>query len=80
MLGDIQSTIIALGAALAALVVSLLAMRRKGRTDERARRSAQDAADYSKTRKDIDNADLGHGATDADRIRRLQSIADKRGS
>jgi len=43
------------------------------------KRAAADAKAYQEKRKEIDNADLGHGATDAERIKRLQSIADRAG-
>jgi len=43
------------------------------------KRAAEDAKAYQDKRKEIDNADLGHGATDAERIKRLQSIADRAG-
>jgi len=36
--------------------------------------------DYTKTRKEIDNADLGIGATDAGRIERLHDIANRKRS
>ena len=41
-------------------------------------RAADDARAYQETRKDIDNADLGIGATDQQRIDRLREIADRR--
>ena len=37
------------------------------------------ARDYNEKRRELDNADLGHGATDFERIKRLRGVA-KRGS
>ena len=71
-----------LGGLLAGLVAVLGAVmlgRRQGRQGEAQRRAGQDARDYRETRKEIDNADLGHGATDQQRIDRLREIADRRG-
>ena len=71
-----------LGGLLAGLVAVLGAVmlgRRQGRQDEAQRRAGQDARDYRETRKEIDNADLGHGATDQQRIDRLREIAGRRG-
>lgn len=66
----------ALGAAiLAAVGFSYV----KGRGDGKASGAAADAAAYRETRKEIDNADLGIGATDRQRIERLRDIADRRG-
>ena len=62
------------GAAALALAVAY----GKGRQAEKAQRDASDAEAYRNTRKDIDNADLGIGATDQQRIDRLLQIADRR--
>ena len=51
----------------------------KGRKAEKAKRDADAAAAYRETRKEIDNADLGLGASDSERVRRLRQIADRRG-
>lgn len=64
------------GGILAALVVAYW----RGRSGARDRADRQAARDYRDTRKEIDNADLGHGASDAERIRRLREIANRRGS
>ena len=71
-----------LGGLLAGIVAVLGAVllgRRQGRQNEAQRRAGQDAQDYRDTRKEIDNADLGHGATDQQRIDRLREIAGRRG-
>jgi len=52
---------------------------RSATVKEQDKRAAADAKAYQEKRKEIDNADLGHGATDAERIKRLQSIADRAG-
>jgi uncharacterized membrane protein YccC len=67
-----------LGAAFGA-ALALAAAYGKGRQTEKAKRDADAAAAYRETRKDIDNADLGIGATDQQRIDRLREIADRRG-
>ena len=43
-------------------------------------RAADDAQAYRETRQEIDNADLGHGATDRQRIDSLRAIANRRGA
>ena len=71
-----------LGGLLAGIVAvagAVLLGRRQGARGERERRAGQDAQDYRDTRKEIDNADLGHGATDSERIDRLREIAGRRG-
>ena len=66
-----------LGAAFAAALALAVAYS-KGRQTEKAQRDASDAEAYRDTRKEIDNADLGIGATDQQRIDRLREIADRR--
>lgn len=63
----------------AALVIALLFGRWQGRKRAQDRQERRQARDYRKTRKEIDNADLGIGSTDADRIDRLHDIARRRG-
>ena len=67
-------------ALIAAVVGALFLGRWQGKRGERDRQEAQHARDYRDTRKEIDNADLGLGASDADRIDRLREIARRRGS
>ena len=72
-----------LGAIIGGVALAVLAWvtgRQQGKRNERDKRTAEDAKAYQDKRKEIDNADLGHGATDAERIKRLQSIADRAGS
>jgi hypothetical protein len=69
-----------LGAALGgilAVAAAWLIGKHKGVTGERERRAGQDAADYVNERQAIDETDLGHGASDAERIRMLSDIADR---
>ena len=63
-----------LGAVAAALVLG----RRQGRQNEAQRRAGQDAQDYRNERQAIDETDIGLGASDADRVRMLNDIADRR--
>ena len=70
-----------LGGLLAGLVAvagALLWGRRQGARGERERRAGQDATDYVKERQAIDESDLGHGASDAERVRMLTDIANRR--
>ena len=80
ILGTITGPLGGLLAGIVAVVGAFLWGQRKGTTGERTRRAGQDAQDYRDTRKEIDNADLGHGATDQQRIDRLREIANRRGS
>jgi hypothetical protein len=59
--------------------VAIGAVWRSATVREQDKRAAEDAKAYQDKRKEIDNADLGHGATDVERIKRLQSIADRAG-
>ena len=51
--------------------------RRTGAAQARAETALKAAERYAKTTKDIQNADTGIGATDADRIKRLREFADE---
>jgi hypothetical protein len=62
-----------LGAAFGAALALVVAYG-KGRQAEKA----DGARAYRETRKEIDNADLGIGASDSERIDRLREIADRR--
>jgi hypothetical protein len=82
MLGDLATagwSILAGAGAVALALFFGLWQRGAGKREERAGRAARDAADYRNTRKEIDDADLGIGASDQQRIDRLRAIADKRG-
>lgn len=52
----------------------------RGRASGREQERDRAARDYRETRKDIDDADLGLGATDRQRVDRLREIADRRGT
>ena len=65
-------------AAIAAVVGALAWGRRTGAQNERQKRAGHDAEAYAKERKRQDEIDIGHGATDDERIRRLRAIADGR--
>ena len=70
-----------LGGIFAGAVAALLAWvlgRHTGKSGERERRAGQDAKDYQDGRTKIDALDLGHGATDSERIDRLKEISSRR--
>ena len=70
-----------LGGLLAGIVAvagAVLLGRRQGRQNEAQRRAGQDAQDYRNERQAIDETDIGLGASDADRVRMLNDIADRR--
>ena len=67
----------ALGA-IVAVVGAWLVGKRKGTTGERERRAGQDAKDYRDERGKIDETDLGHGASDGERIARLHEVFERR--
>ena len=54
----------------------IAAARRDAAQDARTEAENTHAGDYAAKRKEIDNEDLGIGATDSDRIKRLRTIAD----
>ena len=51
--------------------------RRSGAAQAKRETALEAAERYARTTKDIQNADLGLGATDADRIKRLREFADE---
>ena len=51
--------------------------RMRGKREGRKDADNDASKDYMNKRKEIDNADLGIGATDAERIKRLHNIADR---
>jgi len=67
-------------AALTAILALLGAAYGKGRSAARSERDMQDARDYQNERQKIDDEISGIGGNDADNIKRLQSIAKRRGS
>ena len=76
----LKARIVAALTALTALLAVLGAVYGKGRSDARKTRSADDADDYISERKRQDELDVGHGATDNERIKHLQSIANRNSS
>jgi hypothetical protein len=50
----------------------------QGAADATAKRDAQSAAEYIAERKRQDEVDVGHGATDAERIGLLEAIRDRK--
>jgi len=73
LLGSVWPYILAAGVAVAGVAGAYL----RGRKDASDRAEKRAADEYIKTRREIDNADLGIGATDDGRIKRLHSIADR---
>ena len=76
----LKARIVAALTALTALLAVLGAVYGKGRSDARKTRAADDAEDYINERKRQDDLDVGHGATDAERIRLLKDIANRKSS
>ena len=72
--------IIGAGAAVLAFLGIIMAARRDAAKDAITQAENAEARNYINTRKEIDNADLGIGATDAGRIERLHDIADRKRS
>jgi hypothetical protein len=69
----------ALGLAVAVLTFGAY-KRRQGASDERLRRQVKDMVADQKAHERINDADLGIGATDAERISRLRDFATKHGN
>lgn len=65
-------------ALIAAIGGAFVLGRWRGGRKAKQDRAQRDARDYRDTRKEIDNADLGHGATDDERVERLREIAERR--
>ena len=66
--------------ALTAILAVLGAVYGKGRSDARKTRAAADDREYRNERQKIDAEISGIGGNDADNIKRLQSIAKRRGT
>jgi hypothetical protein len=82
MTGLIDALLGPLGGLLAgvvAVVGALILGRWQGASSAREKRAGQDARDYQNERREIDNQDLGIGASDAERQRMLSDIAKRRG-
>ena len=80
ILGAVTGPLGGLLAGVAAVLGAVLLGRRQGRQNEAQRRAGQDAQDYRNERQAIDETDIGLGASDADRVRMLNDIADRRGT
>lgn len=66
-----------IGAALG-MLISVAAAFIAGRSAARAGAERDAAKEYRDVRKEIDDADLGLGASDSERIKRLQGLANGR--
>jgi hypothetical protein len=66
--------------ALTAILAVLGAVYGKGRSDARKTRAADDDREYRDERQKVDAEISGIGGNDADNIKRLQSIAKRRGT
>ena len=73
----LKARIVAALTALTALLAVLGAVYGKGRSDARKTRAAADDREYRDERKRQDDLDVGHGATDLERIRLLKDIANR---
>ena len=62
---------------IAAIVAAIGAAWFFGRRSGAAKRDAEHGKDYIDERKRQDGLDVGHGASDAERIKRLHDIADR---
>lgn len=74
ILGGVWPYILAAGVAVAGVAGTYL----RGRKDASDGAEKRAADEYIKTRREIDNEDLGIGATDDGRIKRLHDIADRK--
>ena len=79
-LGQIGTAIVAVLGAFGAIWAALWGARRSGANSANAKRDAESARDYIAERKRQDEIDVGHGASDAERIRMLEAIRDRRGA
>ena len=65
--------------AIGAVIVAIGAAWFLGRRSGAAKRDAEHGADYIAERNRQDGLDVGHGASDAERIKRLHDIANRNG-
>jgi hypothetical protein len=70
--------ILGAGVAVLAFLVIIMAQRRDAAKDALTQAENAEARNYIAKRKEIDNADLGIGTTDAGRIKRLRNITDRK--
>ena len=73
----LKARLVAALTALTAILAVLGAVYGKGRSDARKTRAAADDREYRDERKRQDDLDVGHGATDLERIRLLKDIANR---
>ena len=66
--------------AIGAVIVAIGAAWFFGRRSGASKRDAKHGADYIAERKRQDEMDVGHGASDAERIRMLERVRDRSGS
>ena len=76
LIGPVGGIVAGIGAIIAALFLG----RYTGGRDARVKRDAQDGKDYIKERGKIDDEISGIGGNDADNIKRLRAIANRRGA
>jgi hypothetical protein len=69
--------ILGAGAAVIAFLGIIMAARRDAARDAITQSENAEARNYIAKRKEIDNADIGIGASDAGRIKRLHDIANR---
>ena len=69
--------ILGAGAVVIAFLGIIMAARRDAARDAITQAENAEARSYIDKRKEIDNADLGIGANDAGRVKRLHDIADR---
>ena len=77
MFGQVKAWLYGIGAAVVFGIGAWL--YGKGRMDANRRNAERADRDYRETRQEIDGLDLGHGATDSERIEQLRGIAERRG-
>jgi len=70
--------ILGAGVAVLAFLGIVAAARRDAAKDALTQAENAEARNYIAKRKEIDNADLGIGTTDAGRIKRLRNITDRK--
>jgi hypothetical protein len=70
--------ILGAGVAVLAFLGIIMAQRRDAAKDALTQAENAEARNYIAKRKEIDNADLGIGTTDAGRIKRLRNITDRK--
>jgi len=80
LLGIILGPLGAIIGGVALAVLAWLTGRQQGKRAAQDKRAATDAKAYRDKREEIDNADLGHGATDLERIQRLLDIEHRKGA